>query len=216
MPVSFQIIILLAVALFLLVRLIGVLGRRDGFEPENQPMERPKPANDRQMIIDHQDDFDLESYGEDANIKKALVQAKQVEPGFRVDEFLHGAKSAYEMILMAFLDGDMTDVAPFVDKNVLEGFNQAIEARKEAGQSIEAQFVGIKNIELRDAKFSTRSKELVLSIDYTAELTRMVKDQEGKVLEGNKNKVETEFDHWQFARKMGSDDPNWLLVATGE
>ncbi|PIP97017.1 MAG: preprotein translocase subunit Tim44, partial [Rhodobacterales bacterium CG18_big_fil_WC_8_21_14_2_50_71_9] len=41
-------------------------------------------------------------------------------------------------------------------------------------------------------------------------------DAGGAVVEGDPNDVRRETDVWTFARRMGADDPNWLLVATGE
>lgn len=213
MSSGIEIIILLAVAVLLLVRLIGVLGKRDGFELEQQPLSRQRPANDVR-VIDNQEDFDMETYGQDQDMKSALEKAKTIEPDFRVDEFLRGSKAAYEMILMAFLNGDMTSVAPFIDQNVLEGFNSAIEDRKADGQHIEAKFVGIKNVRLISADFNDKSKELVLGVEYTAELSQAIFNEAGKLVSGDKNKIETEVDHWQFERAMGSSDPNWTLVAT--
>ena len=35
-------------------------------------------------------------------------------------------------------------------------------------------------------------------------------------VEGSATQVKRQRDVWTFARRMGSDDPNWQLVATGE
>ncbi len=215
MTIGFEIIILLAVAVILLVRLIGVLGRRDGFEPENRPVERPRPANDLRLVSNN-DDLDVEQFDSDESIKTALQAARKAEPGFSVDEFLHGAKAAYEMILMGFLKGDMSDSAPFIDPHVLKGFEAAIKAREEAGERVEAEFIGIKNIALSAAEYDAKTKELVLTVDYEAELTQQVYDAKGKLISGSKNKAETELDSWQYSRIMGSNDLNWTLIATGE
>lgn len=210
-----EIIILLAVAVLLLVRLIGVLGTRDGFEPEKQVVASQRPANDTK-VVDPKDDFDIETYGKDQSIKAALMKAKAIEPSFRVDEFLVGSKAAYEMILMAFLNGDLSDVKGFIEEHVYDGFQSAIDEREKAGHHIEANFVGIKNVELKSADFNEETKELVLGVEYAADLTQAVLDEANKLVSGDKNKVETEIDHWQFARVMGSDDPNWTLIATDE
>jgi predicted lipid-binding transport protein (Tim44 family) len=53
-------------------------------------------------IIDHVPD------GSEA--AKALAAMKMAEPGFNVGEFLDGAKGAYEMILMSFENGDLSEV----------------------------------------------------------------------------------------------------------
>jgi predicted lipid-binding transport protein (Tim44 family) len=47
------------------------------------------------------------------------------------------------------------------------------------------------------------------------ELTSVVRDAEGTIVEGNPNEIKKQRDVWTFARQMGSDDPNWKLVATG-
>jgi len=36
------------------------------------------------------------------------------------------------------------------------------------------------------------------------------------VIEGNANEIKRQKDVWTFAHTMGTDDPNWRLVATGE
>jgi predicted lipid-binding transport protein (Tim44 family) len=43
----------------------------------------------------------------------------------------------------------------------------------------------------------------------------VVRNAEGEIVEGEPNKIKKQTDTWTFARKMGQDDPNWELVATG-
>lgn len=214
--IGFEIIILLVVAVVLLVRLIGTLGTRDGFEPPVQTAPRPQ-SGEHLRLVDDEEDFDIEQFaGGNEEIAGALREAKKIEPEFRVGEFFDGAKRAYEMILMGFLGGELDDVKPFVDKDVYSGFEKAIEERNKRGESIEATFAGIRDVALKSAEFDRKSKELVLGVEYVAELSRQVLDKTGKVLSGDGKKRETEVDYWEFSRVMGSDNPNWRLVATGE
>ena len=41
-----------------------------------------------------------------------------------------------------------------------------------------------------------------------------VRDNAGEIIEGSATEIKRQKDTWAFARKMGSDDPNWLLVST--
>lgn len=208
---SFQIIILLILAIVIFMRLMRELGKRDGHEPElkaKKPelklVETPaEPEPDTEII-------------EGDEISAAISQARTIEPSFRVEKFLVGSKAAYEMILMSFLEGDVENVKAFVDPAVYDGFNDAITAREKAGHKIDAKFIGIKDIELKNAEFDEATGELTLGVEYIAELNRVIYDKNGKIIEGAKDKIETEIDHWQFARVMGTDNPNWELVATGE
>ncbi|MEM6389439.1 MAG: TIM44-like domain-containing protein, partial [Pseudomonadota bacterium] len=47
------------------------------------------------------------------------------------------------------------------------------------------------------------------------ELTSVVRDSDNEIVEGDPNEIKRQRDVWTFARVMGSDNPNWRLVATG-
>ncbi|MGL5012621.1 MAG: TIM44-like domain-containing protein, partial [Paracoccaceae bacterium] len=51
---------------------------------------------------------------------------------------------------------------------------------------------------------------------HVGELTSVVRNKAGEVIEGSPTEVKKQRDIWTYARRMGVDDPNWQLVATGE
>ena len=53
-----------------------------------------------------------------------------------------------------------------------------------------------------------------MTMRFVSELTSVVRNAEGEVIEGDPKAVKRQKDTWVFARNMGTDDPNWLLVAT--
>jgi len=55
-----------------------------------------------------------------------------------------------------------------------------------------------------------------MTVRFVGELTSVVKNADGEIVEGNPNEIKRQKDVWTFSREMGSDDPNWYLVATGE
>jgi predicted lipid-binding transport protein (Tim44 family) len=69
-------------------------------------------------------------------------------------------------------------------------------------------------MELIDATFDPDTREGELTIRFVAELTSAVRDNAGDIIEGSLTDVKKQKDEWVFARIMGSDDPNWLLVST--
>ena len=112
-----QLLVLGAIAVFLILRLRGVLGTRDGFETPPRAPEEPV-ARKRFDVIDGDADNDITDHAEPGSANaKALAEMKSVEPQFAVGPFLTGAKSAYEMILMAFERGDLSDVRAFLAPN---------------------------------------------------------------------------------------------------
>jgi len=153
---------------------------------------------------------------EDSAAATALGKMKAAEPSFNVGEFLGGARGAYEMILMAFESGDIDDIAPFLSKDVFETFQEVIDMRKAEGVSVDANFVGVREMTLLDASFDDATNEGELKIRFVGELTSVVRDSAGDIIEGKLNEVKRQKDIWTFERIMGSDNPNWQLVATGE
>ncbi|MXU64723.1 Tim44/TimA family putative adaptor protein [Oceanomicrobium pacificus] len=217
-----QILILAAIAVFLVLRLRSVLGTRDGFEA---PPEAQKPAipespadNGRFEVIDGGGvDHDIADYVEaDGPAGQAITKMKAVEPGFRVHDFAHGARAAYEMILMAFENGDLKTLETFLSPEVYESFRAVVEDRADKGLEVDATFIGVRELRLVDAKFDEDSREADITMKFVGELTSVVRDAEGNVVEGDATTARRQRDIWTFSRVMGSDDPNWLLTATGE
>lgn len=211
-----QLIVLAAIAIFLILRLKNVLGTRDGYE-KPVVLDRPTPAERRNFeVIDGGPDRDIiDHVPEGSDAAAALAQMKKIEPAFNVAQFLQGARSAYEMILMAFETGDLEKVKPFLSPDVYAAFEQAVSARAARGLDVHAEFLGLRELVLSDATFDEATKDAELTVRFGAELISSAKDGSGAVVEGDPRTPRKQRDVWTFARRMGSTDPNWLLVATG-
>lgn len=216
-----QLLVLAGIAIFLILRLRSVLGTREGFEKPTLPVEktRARQVSDKPdlEVIEGGPDHDITDHvAEGSDAARALASMKRVEPGFGVGEFLQGARGAYEMILMAFERGDLEPVAPFLAPEVHDAFAAGIAQRRDQGLSVEANFVGIRELTLVGAEFNPGSDLGEITVRFVGELTSIVRDATGTVLEGSDTEIKRQKDVWTFARKMGTGDPNWQLVATGE
>jgi len=216
-----QLLVLAGIAIFLILRLRSVLGSREGVEKPAAPVARNGEArSDRRRdfeVIEGGVDRDITDHVDDGTPQaKALAAMKVAEPGFHVGEFLQGARAAYEMILMAFEQGDMDAVRPFLADDVYEAFAEVIRAREEQGLSVDANFVGIREVTLVDASFDRDTQTGEITVRFVGELTSVVRNAAGEVVEGDPQAIRRQRDVWSFARQMGTGDPNWQLVATGE
>ncbi|GGL55099.1 Tim44/TimA family putative adaptor protein [Wenxinia marina] len=214
-----QLLVLAGIAVFLILRLRSVLGTRDGFEkpPAKLPPERRGAPRPELEVIEGGPDHDIVDHvpaGSDS--AKALGRMKQTDPSFNVGEFLQGARGAYEMILMAFEKGDLASVRPYISDDIYAAFASVVEERERKGLKVEATFVGLAEIGIKDADFDEATKEAEITVRFVGELTQAVRDNAGDVVEGDPNAIKRQRDVWTFARAMGSADPNWILVATGE
>ncbi len=212
-----QLLVLAGVFVFLLLRLRSVLGTREGFEKPPVSSDASPARRPNLEVIEGGPDRDITDHvteGSDAAI--ALAAMKRADNNFTVTEFLKGARGAYEMILMSFETGDISAVRPFISDDVYDAFSDVIAAREAQGFTVEASFVGISETGLQDATFNDATQEAELSIRFTGEYNYTVRDKAGDIVEGGPTNLKRQRDVWTFARTMGTTDPNWVLVATGE
>lgn len=213
-----QLLVLAGIAVFLILRLRGVLGTREGFE---KPVQRetagtgPTPHRDFEVIEGGaaEDYSDFVAKGSAA--ENALARMHAAEPSFSVAEFISGAKGAYEMILMAFETGELEQIKPFLAPEVYDSFAAAVDQRKQQGLTVEAQFYGVAETKIVNAEFDESSREAEITVSFVGELTSALRDASGTVVDGDPKKIRKQKDVWSFARTIGADDPNWQLVETG-
>lgn len=212
-----QLLVLAGIAVFLILRLKDVLGTRDGFE--KTPTQAPSNTNNRNKfeVIEGGPDRDIIDHVPDgSDSAKALAEMKRIESDFGVSDFIGGARGAYEMILMAFENGEIDKIKPFLAEEVHETFSSVVEAREKEGLSIDATFIGVRESTLMGADFDKKTGKAEIRMKFVGELTSVVRDKKNKIIEGNATEVKRQKDIWTFGRTMGADDPNWQLVATGE
>lgn len=211
-----QLLVLAGVAIFLILRLRSVLGTREGFEkPPLSPAEKAGPKREFEVIEGGPDRDITDHVADGTEAAATLARMKAADPEFSVSEFLEGAKGAYEMILMAFENGDLSDVRAFLSDDVYAALQSVIDTRAEQGLTVEAEFVGLREVTLTDAEYDEAGDAGEVTVKMVGELTNVVKDASGAVVEGSATEIKRQKDVWTFARPMTSGDPNWTLVATG-
>ena len=213
-----QLLVLAGIAVFLILKLRSVLGTREGFEKPTLPVDdaRPRVKRDFEVIEGGPDRDIIDHVADGTDAAKALAAMKMAEPGFSVSEFLSGARGAYEMILMAFERGELDVIRPFLSDEVEATFAQAINAREREGLTVEANFVGLRELTLADAEYNRETQTAEITVRFLGELTSVVRNKAGEVVEGSSTEIKRQRDAWTFSRRMGVSDPNWQLVATGE
>ena len=214
-----QIFILAAVAIFLFWRLRAVLGSRDGFEKNIKNVKTSKKVIKSPNIIEEPSkadpDDDIFDYVEE-NSRSADVfkKMKEFDSDFSVNKFVSGAKMAYEIIIMAFENGDTEKLGGLLEQKVLKSFKSVIEKRKKDGLVIEAKFIGMRDIRIIDASFSEKTKIADITLSFKSEISTVVKDAEGSVVEGHPDEIKKQKDTWVFTKDLTKKSPIWLLKST--
>jgi hypothetical protein len=211
-----SLLVLAGIAIFLILRLRSVLGTRDGFEkPRCGPCRSgPGPRRDFEVIEGGPDDDITDHVENDSDAAKALAAMKMAEPGFNVREFLQGARGAYEMILMAFERAMSTRCAISLRPMCLKPSRpSSISAPIRVCASRRSSSVsGSLRCRTRPS-IAARTRPRV-TVRFVGELTSVVRNSDDEIIEGDASEIKRQRDVWTFARTMGADNPNWLLVAT--
>ena len=78
----------------------------------------------------------------------------------------------------------------------------------------EATFGGIRELTILDADLDGDSQEGEITIRFLSDLTLVVKNKNGEIVEGGQTDIQLQKDIWTFSRVLSSESPNWTLVAT--
>jgi predicted lipid-binding transport protein (Tim44 family) len=148
----------------------------------------------------------------DSPLARSLTQLMRADPSFDPGQFLDGAKTAYEMIVMSFAEGDEASLKQLLSAEVFEGFESAIRERETRGEKVESNLVGINKADIIESDVKNRTA--YVTVKFVSELISVTRDAEGEVVEGDPKKVREVTDIWTFARDISSKNPNWKLVAT--
>ena len=214
-----QIFILAAVAIFLFWRLRAVLGSRDGFEKTLKEIKESSDVVSNPKVIDEtksdSPDDDIFDYVEE-NSKNAEVfkKMKEFDSDFSVNKFVSGAKMAYEIILMAFERGDTEKLKTLLEKKVLTSFKSVIDKRKKDGFIVDAKFIGMRDIRIINASFSQKTKIADVTLSFKSEITTVVRDSKGTIIEGHPDEIKKQKDTWVFTKKLSEKSPIWFLKST--
>jgi predicted lipid-binding transport protein (Tim44 family) len=96
---------------------------------------------------------------------------------------------------------------------VYEAFRGAIADREAKGLTADLKFVGIDSASIASSR--VEGDAMLAVTDFASNQVRVTRDKDGNVVEGDPSRIDLVRDRWTFSRKTASNDPNWVLVATG-
>lgn len=147
-----------------------------------------------------------------SKVAAGLDAIASIDPGFAIENFIAGAKMAYEMIVTAFAAGDRQTLHNLLAQDVYESFVAAIAARESRGETMKTSIVSIDKVGVEEA--SLRNKTAQITLRFTSKLVSATENAAGAVIEGSPERPVDMIDIWTFARDSQSRDPNWKLIAT--
>ncbi len=216
---SGDIIVLAAIAIFVLLRLRSVLGQKTGLDqPMEHLQEMLQQKDDRVVQLKPRDDGE-ESEADDTpeedvadDVSDAVASIRKLDSSFRLSQFLEGAKMAFDMVMDAYEDDNHDVLQQLLSKDVYKEFSTAMEARDGAD---EREFVTLVSVgEAHAASVELKRNKAIIEVTFTSEQIRVMKNKDGEVVGGDASKIIQVEDSWVFTRDVKASDPNWVIVET--
>ena len=189
-----DIILLAALAAFIILRLRNILGRKTGHQ--GKPMSRHFPKG-MEVLKDIENNQAIKEGNVDEEAKK---------------QFLKGADVAYEQIITFFAKGDKKSLKSLLGEGLFNDFSEVIDNRKKKELKYETTFIGLKSSKILE--FKKIENVYKVTVNFISEIITCVKDKNNQIIEGNPDTIKTVNDVWRFAKNMWSHDPTWYLVDT--
>ena len=185
----FDIIIFAGIAAFLIYRLRNVLGKRSGFEKNNQKRD---PAS-QEIYTEKKEIPQLN----DNELKFSSVY--EVMTSFDHKNFLEGAKYAFETIINAFNKNDKKTLKNLLTKDVYLSFEQAIDE-------------GNNNSNFKFYSLTIDGVEEVVIENNVVSITLKIISEQFK--DNDEDTILKKQDMWTFQQSINSKSSIWLLSST--
>lgn len=221
-----EIVIVVMITLFFCLRLYAVLGRRaeGSDEPLRRRVEQPDPQAalrampsklpEKPAMTGRPSLLTPEPSAFDAGAETGIRAIIAADRRFDVALFLTGAKAAYGMVLDAFWRGDKDALAQLCERSVYESFAAAIDARKQAGETIDARLIRVDDARIVSADFNAPVARI--AVRFVADVATVTRNTEGTVVAGSLDDAIESRDLWTFSRDLTSRDPDWQLDETDQ
>lgn len=214
-----DIFILAMIAIFIINRLRNVLGKKTGNEADiaekfSQKTSKFTESNPDKEVLENNNALknppDNNVYHKDKTTNKILKDVMKLNPAFNVDDFIDGAKKAFEFILTNYALNESKTLKPLLSKSIFDDFSEQIKDRVKNGNSLAITILSIDDPDILNAKLDKKNN-CEISLEFKSQQVQTTKNKKGDVIEGNDNLILSISEIWTFSKNIKSKDPNWIL-----
>ncbi len=235
----FDLLVLLAIAVFILSRLYNILGKVD--EDQEKPKKNkalidmllgkaPSPCSTDFPQPQQAEVIDVNEATLSAALRQKLSMIKTLEQDFSLDKFLQGVRKAYAMIHSAMSSRNVEILSHLLSPELYQKTKAQFAQQDEKKQLITRNIINIREIEVKDIQITVATDggntlnqntyngsdnghtTATITVSIQNNQTYVLKDDMGNILDGNEDRIITSLDSWKFAKVLGKKSA-WLLVA---
>lgn len=213
-----DIIVIGAIAVFILLRYRAMLGETG--ERDEMPRQNPASTQEYERVIllpsgrstaqpEKKDEEMGKKYG---SLAENFVAMRGIDREFSPEEFIQGARAAYEMVIEAFSKGNRDTLKLLLSETLYKQFDASLTAAEGKGERDDTTLAAITKSEFASAQL--KGNLATIAVDFVSEQIHLVRDASGAIIEGNPSHAAPVEDRWVFTRNLTSSDPNWKIIET--
>ena len=213
-----DILILAMVAIFIINRLRNTLGKKTGNEHDiaskfTRGKSDVKESSPDKVSKANADQTNMKKskqvFHENPGISNELSKIHKIDPSFTVDEFIEGAKKAFEFIINKYSDENIKPLKNLLSANIFNMFDKQINSRAKKNENLDVNIIGIKEAKIEDV--SIKSSVASIKVKFSSEQVQVIKNDKGKIISGDGNQILSIVESWFFSKDLKRKDPNWIL-----
>ncbi len=218
-----DIIIIAAIAAFILLRYRAMLGEKHGRDesdtpPPAQPLQEyerviqlpEREARERDTVVALGKSLKpIKDYGP---LNEHFTAMRRIDRQFNPDEFIEGARAAFEMVIDAYNEGDHETLKMLLAPDIYDDFAASLAAQQAQDHTQHTTLVAIVDADMTEAELAGNKARI--TVKFVSEQITLVRDTEGEIISGDPSQQEAVEDSWVFERNLTASDPSWKVIET--
>ena len=147
---------------------------------------------------------------ENSSINEKLNNIVKLDPNFTVENFVDGAKKAFEYILVKYSEDDIKSLKPLLATEIFNNFSDQIKQRQNKKQKLGITILKIDDPEIIDINIE-KNKLCFIKLEFKSQQVQITKDSKNTVIDGNDNLILNITELWTFSKELKNKNPNWVL-----
>ncbi len=215
-----DIIFFAIIAAFIISRLFKVLGDTQYDQERNEESElafkdfmAENETDIRKQIIQQIDIASALEASLPENQRQVFEKIRINDVTFTADQFVVGAKAAFEMIIKAFSEQDKEVLENLLSAEVYEDFKKEIDRLIASNQKKEVAVVAVKSCDIINAELEKNNALVTVKI-ISEQISVMKSLSDNQLIGGNPSRINVVTDIWTFAKNINNKNKMWQLVST--
>lgn len=219
----FDIIIFATIAVLIFFKLFSEFGKKSESDRVRERIVNsfPKPFNRKKKskIIDvtgtvrerkeNETLFDIKKLKLSKDLEEKILGSEILKIINFVD-FIERAEEGMDLAVDAFSRKDKKVLSLLLAKSIFSKFQKEIDAFKKKKQTIKSSIVSVLDKKIVDV--SHNSKFVYIDVKFKTEQINFLMDENKKLIEGDKNKIEVVEEIWTFRREAKPKYPGWQIT----